>query len=164
MDSKKAEALLKKYFAGNTSLPEEAELKKHYSSIGSGDDSEADYFRFLNAASGRNPLGDDFDEYIVRTIQHTAPAPKRKFVRFTYWYMAASLVILLGLGILFRKEIIPENPAVVVAETNTWEDPQKAFEETKKALLLLSSNLNKGEEYAAEFSKFEESQKNVKQN
>lgn len=164
MDSKKAEALLKKYLAGNTSLSEEAELKKHYSSMGSGDNPEADYFGFLNVASAHNPLGDDFDEHVLGMIQRTVPAPKRKIVHFNYWYIAASVVLLLGLGVLFRKEIIPEKTTVVVAETDTWEDPQKAFEETKKALLLLSSNLNKGEEYVAEFSKFEESQINVKQN
>ena len=60
-----------------------------------------------------------------------------------------------------EENIIPED------ENNDGQNninPEKAFEETKRALLLISSRLNQTNEYTSQFSKFEESQKNLKKN
>lgn len=164
MDLKKLELLLDKYYKGSTTLEEEEALKKHFSSMTDSEDPEAMYFRFLKEASTQLPAGDAFDEKIIGLISEKEPVPRKKNVILKYWYMAASFVLLIGLGYAFRDVLIPSKSQVQITETDTFEDPQKAFEETKKALLMLSSNLNKGETYVAEFSKFEQSQKILKQN
>jgi len=163
MDLKKLDLLVDKYFKGETTLAEEEALKKHYSSMSESEDPDAMVFRFLNQ-SMKNAPGADFDEKIMSLISEQQPAPQRKNVISTYWYLAASFVLMLGLGYAFRDVIVPAKQPVVIAEADTWDDPQKAFEETKKALMMLSSNLNKSEGYVAEFSKFEQSQKHLKQN
>ncbi|MDZ7608661.1 MAG: hypothetical protein U5K79_24445 [Cyclobacteriaceae bacterium] len=164
MDLKKLELLVDKYFRGSTTLDEEEALKKHFSSMANADDPDSVYFRFLDHSSSKNAPGADFDEKIMSLISEKEPVPQKKNVILRYWYLAASFALLLGLGYSFRDVIIPAKQPITIAEADTWEDPQKAFEETKKALMMLSSNLNKSEEYAAEFSKFEQSQKNVKKN
>jgi hypothetical protein len=164
MDLKKLELLIDKYYKGSTTLEEEEALKKHFSSMTDSNDPDSVYFRFLHEASIKNPPGDDFDEKIMGLISEQESVPQKKNVILKYWYLAASFVLMIGLGYAYRDVLVPSKPQIQIVETDTWEDPQKAFEETKKALLMLSSNLNKGETYVAEFSKFEQSQKILKQN
>jgi hypothetical protein len=164
MDLKKLELLLDKYYKGNTTLEEEEALKKHYSSMTDTEDPEAMYFRYLNEASTKIPAGDSLDEKIIGLIREKEPVLRKKNVILKYWYLAASFVLLIGLGYAFRDVLIPGKSQIEIAGEDTFEDPQKAFEETKKALLMLSSNLNKGENFVAQFSKFEQSQKILKQN
>jgi hypothetical protein len=164
MDLKKLELLIDKYYKGSTTLEEEEALKKHFSSMTDLEDPDSIYFRFLREASTKNPPGDDFDEKIIGLISEKESVPQKKNVILKYWYLAASFVLLIGLAYAFRDVLTPVEPQIQIVETDTFEDPQKAFEETKKALLILSSNLNKGETYVAEFSKFEQSQKILKQN
>ena len=71
-----------------------------------------------------------------------------------YWYIRD----------IFKNEFIKVNTVENVVEMDTYEDPEKAFEETKRALLHLSSKLNQSSVYATQFSKFEEHQNNLKQN
>ncbi len=164
MDLKKLELLIDKYYKGSTTLAEEEALKKHFSSMTDMEDPDSVYFRFLREASIKSSPGDDFDEKIMGLISQKESVPQKKNVISKYWYLAASFVLMIGLGYAYRDVLIPSKPQIQIADTDTWEDPQKAFEETKKALLMLSSNLNKGETYVAEFSKFEQSQKILKQN
>jgi hypothetical protein len=84
------------------------------------------------------------------------------------WQIAAVFVILLSIGALLinrqmnSSDTITATKQIVVEDT--FEDPQLAYEETKKALLLISSKLNKGNTYAVEFVKFSQSQENLKKN
>ena len=164
MDLKKLELLIDKYFKGETTLIEEEALKKHFSSTIDTEDPDSMVFRYLKYASSKDVPGAEFDDKIMSLINEAKPEPQKKNVILKFWYLAASIVLMLGLGYALRDVIIPEKQPATIAETDTWEDPQKAFEETKKALMMLSSNLNRGEAYAAEFSKFEQSQENVKKN
>jgi len=164
MDLKKLELLVDKYYKGETTLAEEEALKKHYSSMADADDPDSMVFRFLNQTESKNAPGADFDNKIMSLISQEEPVPRKKSVILKYWYMAASFLLMLGLSYAFRDVIIPAKQPVTIADADTWDDPQKAFEETKKALMMLSSNLNKSEAYAAEFSKFEQSQNNLKKN
>jgi hypothetical protein len=165
MNSRKAEALLKKYWEGETDQHEEMELKEFFSSEKGHAHTDAEYFRHLDGKSNEDPLDAKFDEELLGLIGH-APTAEKSITGFSmkYWYVAASLALLLSLGIVFHKEIFKADAPPSMVQADTFEDPEKAFEETKKALLLLSSRLNKSNEYAAQFSKFEKSREVVKQN
>ena len=164
MDSKKAEALLRKYWDGKTDLSEEKELKKHFSTSLNSGALSADYFNNLRNKSYQNPLGDDFDEELLRLIDQDNNVSKQKNIAIKYWYVAASLALIFSVSIIFKNEIFKaESPAKVV-QADTFEDPEKAFEETKKALMFISSKLNQSSDYAIQFSKFEQSQNHLKQN
>ena len=164
MDSKKAEALLKKYWEDNASLDEEKELKTHFLHLTESADPDHAYFNYLNEKSAENPLGDAFDEEILRQIEPGKRIGKQKNNKLKYFYMAASLALVISLSIIFKNEINKQSQPIQVAEIDTYDDPEKAFEETKRALQLISSKLNQSAEYASEFSKFEKSQNTLKQN
>ena len=164
MDSKKAEALLKKYWDGKTDLKEEAALKKHFSTSETSSDISAAHFKYLNGKGAQNPLENSFDEEIVNLISNEKSKPKQKYVALKYWFAAASLILIISVSIIFKENIFKIDSPVEVVEVDTFEDPEKAFEETKKALMLISAKLNQSSDYATQFSKFEQSQKHIKQN
>ena len=164
MDSKKVGALRKKYWEGNTSQEEEEALKKLADNRPSQLDSDEEYFSFLNKKGAEQPLNKEFEDEILRLIDVKKAKSKPKNIAIKYWYIAASLTLIISVSIIFKRGIFNENSAVQVVQVDTFEDPEKAFEETKKALLFLSEKLNQSSEYATQFSKFEQSQEILKQN
>lgn len=164
MDSKKAEVLRKKYWEGKLSPDEEMVLKSHFLDEPNEDDSDHAYFNYLSKKRAQKPLDDRFDAEILNQIDVLDEIRKPKFIAIKYWYAAASVALIISLGIIFNKEFTKVDKGENVVKVDTYENPEKAFEETKRALLLLSSKLNQSGEYATKFSKFEESQKHLKQN
>ena len=164
MDSKKVITRLKKYWEGKSSLNEENELKSHFLHSPDGDVPDNEYFNYLNKKRSQNPLNDEFDDEILKLIDTNNQSRKSKNRAIKYWYIAASLALVISVSIIFNNEFINVNKVENVVEVDTYEDPEKAFEETKRALLLLSSKLNQSSVYAIQFSKFEKSQNNLKQN
>jgi hypothetical protein len=162
MNSKKAEALLKKYWEGNSSQKEELELKSFFSTKDGSSHKDAAFFNYLNTKKEDTPLDEGFDHNILESIQRNTSSTGR--VNLKYWSIAASLALLLTAGIIFKYANTQKGRVPQVVVVDTYEDPQKAFEETKKALLFLSSKLNQSSEYAAQLSKFEQSQEIIKQN
>ena len=163
MNSKKAEALLKKYWNGETDQQEEQELKKFFSSeISSHPD--ASYFNYLGNKREENLLDRSFDDKILELVNENPSKTKVRGISRSYWYVAASLTLLISVSIIFKNRIHQEITSPPVVQVDTFEDPERAFEETKKALLFLSSKLNQSSEYATKFSKFEQSREVIKQN
>jgi hypothetical protein len=163
MNSKKAEALLEKYWEGSSSRKEELELKSFFTTKEGASHKDAGFFHYLNNKKEDAPLDESFDDQIIRSVQtNTQPA---RSMGFKLWYMAAAIALLLTVGIILTNTNTSEDtvPTEVVM-VDTYDDPQKAFEETKKALLFLSSKLNQSSEYAAQLLKFEQSQEIIKQN
>lgn len=164
MDSSKAEALIEKYWNGDTNQVEEIELKEFFSSSEGLSHKDADYFNYVMANSEISPLGKDFDNHILEEIGDSTSRANTKSVFMRYWYVAASFLVLISIGIIFKNAFIKEVPPVQVAQVDTYDDPQKAFEETKKALLFLSSKLNESSDYTSQISKFQKTQEIIKQN
>ena len=164
MDSKKAEALRKKYWEGKTSQSEEKELKNHFSGAQGGSDLDDKYFSYLNKESAEDPLDDKFNEEILSLIDDKNHEIKQNISLIKYWYIAASFLLIISVSIIFKNEIFKVASQEQVVQADTFEDPEKAFEETKRALLFLSSMLNQSDEYATKFSKFDQSQTILKQN
>lgn len=161
---KNIEELIKKYWKGTSEVEEEQKLKKHVhknEKLGI----EDEYFNYLNQKKNAKLIDPDFDKNILQLINEKHDV-KRALYHKINWQVAAAILLLFSAGVIFinrqvsfRDSISSTNSSV---EIDTYEDPQLAFEETKKALLLISSNLNKGNEYTAKLSKFSETQQNLK--
>ena len=163
MNSKKAEELLEKYWAGETTLQEEEALKVYFTS-GIPPGKDVAYFSYLQRKSAENPLDASFDEAILEKLSKNESVIKAPNTYFSYWLVAASLAVVLSIGVIFRNEIFRTEAPPPVVHADTFDDPEKAFEETKKALLFLSSKLNESNEYTSQLSKFDESQEILKKN
>ncbi|WP_160711114.1 hypothetical protein [Chitinophaga solisilvae] len=142
MDYKSISMLLEKYWEGETSLEEEAELREFFSTP------HPDLPEALQEAA---PLFGYFHEEATRELvmppvpELTNTAKVIALPVFRHWMKyAAVLLIGIGLGYAFRQHHQQEQLIAANMQRVNMDDPQRAFAETKKALQLLARNLNKG--------------------
>lgn len=146
------EKLLARYYEGETSEAEEKELKRFFSTT---DDipahllAEKKIFMQLNAAcaseemetpegmeSKLSSLIDKWDTHERRTLK----VKKHTRTLRLQWIasIAASLLILFSVGIYLYK------PYTVSTPQDTCATPEEAYAQAQKALIMLSTSLNKG--------------------
>ena len=75
--------------------------------------------------------------------------------------IAASVVVLLGVGTYFYVSEKNAAPAVAQTELGTYDDPEEALAATQKALALLSSNVNVGIESVQYIKEYEQSKNKI---
>ncbi|TRX36430.1 hypothetical protein FNW52_07390 [Flavobacterium sp. ZT3R18] len=129
MEFNKMEALLEKYFEGETSIAEENVLK--------------DYFSSSNVAEHLEqyrPLFGYFAESKEQKLTNDVALISKK-QKVAWLSIAASIVMMLGIGTYsyFNVNTVKENQ-----ELGTYDDPEEALEATQKALAMLSDNVNVG--------------------
>ena len=130
MESNKINALLEKYFEGETTLAEENELKKYFSSA--------------VVAPHLQQYQSLFGYYTLETKQNFEPKLmlQSNKNRKMYWQaVAASVVVLLGVGIYTFNNVSNDK---INQELGTYDNPEEAFKETQKALAMLSNHVNVG--------------------
>ncbi len=141
------EILIEKYFEGETSIAEEKELKAYFSS--------SDVAQHLEQYQ---PVFGYFSQ--AKQEQYTAAIPlqsKRKQKRLAWLSVAASVVVMLGVGLFAYQntsETAQENLGVI-------DDPEIAFRETQKALALISKHVNTGIESVNYLSEYQQSKNKI---
>ncbi|MEQ8927723.1 MAG: hypothetical protein RLO81_18040 [Fulvivirga sp.] len=167
MDSKRIEELIAKYWECETTLEEEKELKSYFSS-GEYDAKFKDIaplFQYYTNEKESASLDGLFDEQVLAEIEQgvsSAPKKGRVLSMFTNISKVAAVILVVVVAGYFIQQEIKEKEQPYL--TDTFEDPEKAFEETKKALQLISKNFNKGRKQAKKLSTFNEAQERVKEN
>ncbi len=139
MESNKIDALLTVYFEGNTSLAEEEIL--------------SDYFN-------NHKVADHLQQYkpiFVGMLAARKESSSRNFkleknrdakIIKTWWYSVAAIVVVaFGIGSFYLSQ-----PQMSQEEREAL----AAFENSKKAMLLLSTNLNKGTQQLSFVNQFSE--------
>ena len=129
MEFNKMEALLEKYFEGETSIAEEKELKDYFSS--SNVAPHLEQYRQLFGYFAKAKEG-KFKQKVSLNSE------KRKVAWLS---IAASIVVMLGIG---TYAYFNTNTANESKELGTYDDPKEALEATQKALAMLSNNVNVG--------------------
>ena len=172
MDSKEIDQLLEKYWECQTSLEDEALLKEYFNGadIDAKYDEVSDLFKYYAHEKTQVELGDDFNEKVLASLQTgtassiKGPARIGRVIKLfgDIAKVAAVGLIIVTAGYFIKQEVEKEDAQPLL--TDTFEDPQKAFEETKKALQLISKNFNKGRKQAKKVATFSEAQEQVKEN
>ncbi len=146
MDYNKIEILIEKYFQGETSLAEEKELRSYFSS-----QNVAPHLEQYKAMFGYFSQA-KFDLY-------TKDFPRQKIAKKTMWIsIAASTVVLLGMFAFYVNNV---QNLEVKNDLGSYDDPQEAFEQTQKALALLSQNVNIGIESVQYVQEYENAKNRV---
>ena len=137
MELAKIETLLEAYFEGNTTLAQEAELQQ--------------YFETAEVPDHLAPYKDMFNSFgLMQTQQMESPVSlpqeQKKRNPFIGYAAAAVIGVLLSVGLFMNTgpEYTEEELAAI-----------EAFEETKKALEMISGNLNDGIEELAVLDEFD---------
>jgi hypothetical protein len=159
MDSKNMEDLLKKYWACETTLEEEKQLREYFGGNNLPDQwkDTAALFQYFEETKKKSLNDLAFESQVIHNIR----APKKgRLVRLAYNTMriAAGLAVVLAATWFIRNEIREATPQAVV---DTYDDPKLAFEETKKALLMISKSFGTAEEQTRKINMFNEAQEEI---
>ena len=149
MEFNKIEDLLEKYFQGETSIAEENQLKEYFSSS-----------NVAQHLEQYKPMFGYFSQ--VKQQKSTQEIPLKAKKRNVAWLsIAASIVVLLGIGTYFFVSEKNAAPTVAQSELGTYDDPEEALAATQKALALLSSNVNVGIGSVQYIRQYEESKNKI---
>jgi hypothetical protein len=136
----KLKELLEKYYMGDTSGTEEAELRNYFSGedILEGYEAEKEIFRHFSHSEIIPVPSDDFEERIMKAVDGLEKDQSNKPLRKIYiraLSAAATILILIGSYFLFFNQSETED---------TFSDPRLAYAEALKILNEVSVKLNKG--------------------
>ncbi|HEX9649632.1 MAG TPA: hypothetical protein VGA21_03670 [Cyclobacteriaceae bacterium] len=161
MDSKRIETLLDRYWSCVSTLEEEEELKKFFNSdeVPERFKEYENLFKYFEAEKKSSGLGDSFDRELAQRIRLLKPSNSSGKIFFNYLKVAAVIAMVLVASFLFRQNLAPENRPDLMG---TYEDPQEAYEETKRVLMLVASKLNKGRKYTETIGAFNEAEEKIK--
>ena len=158
MDSKHIEELLEKYWNAETTLEQEQELRAFFQSgnVPENLSEAAMLFRYFETEKSKK-LNENFDADVTKKLQQRQGG---KIVQMTNWFrvarIAAGVVVMVAAVYLVGKQVrsgkdIPD----------TESDPQLAFEETKKALMMISKNFHKAQKEASMINLLNEAEKTI---
>ena len=159
MDFSKIEDLLKKYWSCETSLEEEKQLRDYF---GGGNIPEqwkdtAALFRYFEESKKKSLNDLAFEGQVLHKINVPKQGKVANLVLNTM-KIAAGLTVVILAGWFIRTEIRETAPQAVV---DTYDDPEVAFEETKKALLMISKSFGTAEEQTRKINMFNEAQEQI---
>jgi hypothetical protein len=159
MDSNKIEELLNKYWNCETSLEEEQQLKEYFKYVQVPEQLKetAALFQYFDVSKKKSLDDAAFEGQVLKKVH----APKSKVVKLIYNAMriAAGIAVLVTAVWFVRAELRHDNPPTAVVDT--YDDPKLAFEETKKALMMISKSFGKAEEQARKINMFNEAQEEI---
>ena len=157
MDSNRIEVLLKKYWSCETSLEEEKQLRDYFqgNDIPNEWKETASLFKYFEAQKNASLP----DAALEDVVKHNLPKGKTRNLFYNSMRIAAGIAVLVVAGWFVHNEVKPDR---ATTDVDTYKDPKLAFEETKKALLMISSSFGKAEEQAKKINLFNEAQQEIK--
>lgn len=162
MDFNNMEELLKKYWNCETTLEEEKQLREYFGghNIPEQLKDTAALFRYFEESKKKSLNDVAFEGQVMRNVHVANVSKSSKLVKLVYNTMriAAGLAVVVVAGWFIRNEVREATPQAVV---DTYDDPKLAFEETKKALLMISKSFGTAEEQAKKINLFNEAQEEI---
>ncbi len=161
MDSNKdIEQLLENYWNCETSLEEEQTLRNffHGSSVPASMKETAELFRFFEAEKS-NTLHESFEPAVTKELRKRQGGKIVAMVSFTnIARIAAGILVVVVATYFIRQEVRKSYPKEI---QDTYTDPQLAFEETKKALMMISNTFGKAKHEAGKIKMFNDAEKKI---
>ncbi len=138
MDSQRIKTLLDKYYQGDTTLEEEKLLKEYFIQNNPLDFDIADKYLVDYFLASKIQIPVDLNEQLDSLIENEwENETKLRFSTILKWAGSVAAVLIIALGILYYEK--KDNPVVLA---DSYQNPQEAYEETKKVLLFISNKMN----------------------
>jgi hypothetical protein len=165
MDLNRVEILLERYWNCVSTVEEENELKALLNSKDLPDNlkESAALFKYFELQK-QTTLDAKFDEEIVEKIKNQQSPKVRKLNHSFQNYMkvAAAVLVILAASFIFRMEYWQgEKPKLLLVE-DTFQTPEEAYAETKKAFLLIAEKMNSGRKQAQKIGIMNEAENKIK--
>ena len=143
MDSEVIRELLKRYWDCETSLEEEKILRDFFQQEAIPEDLKKYREMFLYfKREQQQSLSEDFDKKILDGL-HSQPAQGKQRYLSSFYKVAAAVILILSFVVIHQQFIVVKDTTREIVK-DTFEDPERALEETKRVLCLVSEKLNKG--------------------
>jgi hypothetical protein len=161
MDYKNIEALLEKYWNAETSLEEEQQLHEFFRSaeVPAHLKEAAELFRYFSEEKNKSMTDPSFDKTVTKQLQQRHGG---KVIDMKNWFqmarIAAGIAVIVAAVYLIGQEVRKSSPNEI---SDTESDPQLAFEETKKALLMISKGFHKAEKEASQINLINEAEQKI---
>lgn len=161
MDSKQIEQLLEKYWSCETSLEEEQYLRDFFKTetVPENLKETAELFRYFEQQKKQQLSDTSFDHTVVKEIKANTPRAKGVNLYYNFARIAAGVAVLAAATYFIRQEIRKSYPKEVA---DTYSDPKLAFEETKKALMMISKGFGKAQKETEKIRIFNEAEQKIK--
>lgn len=159
MDSRRIDELLARYWECETTLEEERELHEYFVSehVSFEHQQAAALFRYFRESKKKSVDDVAFDKEVVSRLAVKKPGKVIHLVRNSM-RIAAGIVVLFVAVYFIRTEVRKTTDQEIV---DTYDDPQLAFEETKKALRMIAKGFGKAEEEAKKINLFNEAREEI---
>jgi hypothetical protein len=159
MDSKRIEELLNKYWECETSLEEEQQLREYFTgnNIPPQFTESAQLFRFFSQQKKKSITDAAFDSRMVKNVR-SEKSGRVVPIFYNSMRIAAGLAVLMVAGWFIKTEVRKSTPQEII---DTYDDPHLAFEETKKALMMISRGFGKAEDEAKKINLFNEAREEI---
>ncbi len=159
MDSEKINELLQKYWDCETTLEEEQQLKAYFQNQTPESLKEtAALFRYFNEEGSKELNDVSFEPQVTKKLHQRPSQGRVRSLILNSMRIAAGIIVLIMAVWLVRMEVRETTPPEMI---DTYDDPQLAFEETKKALMMISRSFSTAEQQARKINLFNEAQKDV---
>ena len=159
MNESKIDELLNKYFEGDTSSQEEEQLKEYFSrrDIPVKYEKYSGYFKFLLAESNVE-TEKDFNIDFSNEIEKPKIYKPGFIYKIGYTITAIAAVAAILIMAYIQYSSLPNKYLRLdYLKNDTYKNPELAYNETKKTLLFVSVEMNKGIEQLDKLSKFDKS-------
>ena len=160
MDSKDIEQLLEKYWMCETSLEEEQRLHDFFKgkAVPESMKEATALFRFFEAEKN-NSLHENFEPTVTKQLRQRQGGKIISMVSVgNIARIAAGILVVVAATFFIRQEVRKSYPQEL---QDTYTDPQIAFEETKKALMMISNSFGKAKKEAGKMKMFNEAEKKI---
>ncbi|MDA3952407.1 MAG: hypothetical protein PF485_02100 [Bacteroidales bacterium] len=157
MDQKKVRALLEKFYNGETTLNEEKILREYFSNelIDSKFVADKDVFLYQVQENENLKSIPDMSNEIWNNLNNNKDHKIKTNNNLTYFYLriAASIIILIGSFFLLKNQVF--NKQQNIQFTDSYDNPEIAYQQAKEALLYVSAVLNTGAEHLEPIAKLD---------
>jgi hypothetical protein len=146
------EKLIEKYFEGETSIAEETELKVYFSSSDVAQHLKQYQPIFSYFSKAKEPQS-------TQQISLGSTISDKKRPMVLWFSIAASVLVMVGVGTYMFNE--SNQQPTNTSEYGTYDNPEKALEETERALALVAEHLNTGIESVSYINEYENSKNKI---
>lgn len=158
MDLKRIKTLLENYYNGETTKIEEMILRDYFSNDEIDNELIADKDIFLFQIQEKKKLNDipDISEDLWNSLNITNEEKMNKGKNSSYFFLkvAASIIVLVGSYFLLKTQVF--SPGQKTYFTDTYNDPEIAYQQAKETLLYVSALLNNGANHLEPIQKINE--------
>jgi len=142
MEEDKIRRLLNLYFEGGTSIEEEQELRAYFMSSDVSEEftSFTPLFSFFNAEKQIQMKG--------KVNMHQITSTKERTIGIG-WYLKVAASVAIFISVFYLNTSLPTADSAQSIYLDTYDNPEEAYVEVKRALLYVSVKMNKGMDAAS---------------